>query len=455
MADTQDDIRYTVVVLSVPDSAARDSVARSLSQIARNLTQEQIAQKLDALPWTLTRSATRKTASTITDMLRSLGAEIKVIPPLPEKDTDLAATTQILPGTDLVSESQTIAATQYMPVPPELSETAGTTLTETDTIDTVTVAQSRAFSLEPLSLTGMLDRTFHICRRHFWKLFAIIGLPWLAMLGIIALGAAAFGIFSAFLLPMADGRGSSEAIASGALLLAPVGVVVGLFLFALFYMAQGALIHAVSSVYLGEPVRIKRAFGFVLSRLFKFIVTLILMAIVAMVLFVIPIVIAGVLYAVAASFTSTGWWSAVLWPFLAVPPLYAIPKLLLFDKAVIVEDTAYGAALKRSWELVSGKTDGPWPRTYYMRLIVLLHLYFVIIIGISMLFTPLSQIVILVLPKTGFWPVLSLGISQLLSALGNIVGTLFFTVCMVVFYYDIRIRKEGLDLRMLGNFQSR
>ena len=37
-----------------------------------------------------------------------------------------------------------------------------------------------------------------------------------------------------------------------------------------------------------------------------------------------------------------------------------------------------------------------------------------------------------------------------LSNIGSLIGGIFGSVCLVVFYYDIRSRKEGFDLRMLA-----
>ena len=41
-------------------------------------------------------------------------------------------------------------------------------------------------------------------------------------------------------------------------------------------------------------------------------------------------------------------------------------------------------------------------------------------------------------------------LTQVISNLGGLVAGLFSSVCMVVFYYDIRNRKEGFDLTILA-----
>ena len=45
----------------------------------------------------------------------------------------------------------------------------------------------------PLTLGGILDRTFTICRNHFWKLLAIMIVPWVITVGILAAAAAISG----------------------------------------------------------------------------------------------------------------------------------------------------------------------------------------------------------------------------------------------------------------------
>jgi hypothetical protein len=65
---------------------------------------------------------------------------------------------------------------------------------------------------------------------------------------------------------------------------------------------------------------------------------------------------------------------------------------------------------------------------------------------ISLLLEGPGYLVEMVLPQTA-----SQIFTELLSNSSSVVGGLFGSVCTVIFYYDIRSRKEGFDLEMLAH----
>jgi hypothetical protein len=216
---------------------------------------------------------------------------------------------------------------------------------------------------------------------------------------------------------------------------------------AVFYLSQGAVIHAVAGIYSGKAVEVADSYRFVFRKLGRFVLTSALFVLVILLLIVVPFVAGGALYFLFKVLTPSGWWSALLWPFLLIPAAYAVPKLMLFDKVVIIEDLAYMNALTRSWNLVTGKAESPWPRGYFIRLIILLHLFVLINLGVSLVFEVPGAVVQLLLP--GSIKILGQILGQVLSSAGNLVAGIFGSVCLVVFYFDIRTRKEGFDLQML------
>lgn len=451
MATDSPETLHTIIIIRIKDEAGKARVVEALTRITKGATPEVIQARVNSLPWTLTRRATAKRASQVVKLLERRGAYVKVIPPLPEAPIlQDVAETQILPGAELLSQTQVMSATQFVPIPAEEAETAEQKpgpRPKTGTAPPTPPAsggppEGEVYHIEPLSLGGILDRTFQICRRHFWKLIAIVAVPWLATVVIGALAAAVIGIVGLTLK-------SLQAMSAWILVLIGVTVIpsVVVVLAMVFYLSQGALIHAVSSVYLGREVVVGEAYRFVLNRLGRFFLTSLLFVVAVMAFIFCPIIAGVVLYFVFQQVTSSGWWSAIFWLPLMLVPAYAILKLLLFDKVVIIENVAYVSALKRSWDLMVGKAEGEWPRGYFLRLVILLHLFLLINITIYMLFQAPATLFSLLVSD---WPILANIVSQVLSNLGSLIGGIFGSVCMVVFYYDIRNRKEGFDLKMLA-----
>jgi hypothetical protein len=460
MGEETSEALYTVILTKVQDEEARKKVAETLSRVTTNLPEDKAYKRMASLPWTLTRRATAKNAAQLARVMERLGATVQVSPAPSEATSAESAGAQVAPGAAAHPETQTAASADLSGapgasiVPPSASSPPAEghpslvpqppppPPAEMNVKDSSEPPGGDGFSIEPLSLGGILDRTFQICRRHFWKLFAIVGIPYLVVAGlvlVVSIGAVVVG----FTL---QGLGD---VPMWVLIAAAVTVIPSIIvaMIAVFYLSQGALIHAVSVAYLGRDVRVGDAYRFVLARLLKFVLTSILLAIVVFALFLIAMLFGVVLFFISKEIFPSGWWSAITWLPLALIPIYASIKLVLFDKVVIIEDIAYGNALKRSWELLTGKADGEWPRGYFLRLIILLFLFALISITIALVFQMPASIIAALMPKS--W-IVGPVVQQLLSNIGAIIGGIFGGVCLVVFYYDIRNRKEGFDLKMLA-----
>ena len=441
----ENDTPRTVTITAVKDEAAKRAIAESLSRITTGHPPvERVLARLDNLPWRLTRSAGVSSAKKLVNILEGLGASVQITPPLPA---------------DAVSDSKQTSAvsrtTPTPPMPPENRQTQPRVAAPPQAFSREERAarpekdqtvDSGEFLLEPLSLGGILDRTFQICRSHFWKLLAIASIPVLITGGIALVGTLVF-LLAGFTWHTLGGLPQWIMIA-GAVLVIPSLIV---FLVALFYLSQGAMIHAVSFIYLSRNIVVKEAYRFVMGKLGRFVLTSFLFVVVAFGFVTAPMLLGIGAYFAFRLFTS-GWWSAVTWPFLMLIPAYGITKLLLFDKVVIIEDTAYLAALKRSWHLIQGKADRGWPKTYFMRIVVLLHLFVLINLTIAMVFQAPAAVVAAIISEH---VIVAQIFKQLLSTLGSLVGGVFGSVCLVVFYYDLRNRKEGFDLKMLARMDGR
>ncbi len=434
---------YAVTITAVKDGAAKIKIAEQLSQTSKGRPAVgRILAKLEELPWTLARNLNGNAAMRLRIRLERIGASVEIVPPIHVGDLPTVAELPESISRGARLPQKPLQGRPPSPSVPGMAETPGGSgeALRAPTSE----ATTGGFTLQPLSLGGILDRTFQICRGNFWKLLAIAAIPALISGGMTLIGALAVAIVG---LTWQSLQGLSPWILIvGAVLLIPSIVLV---LIGLIYLSQGALIHAISFIYLGREVRVREAYRFVLARLGRFVLTSFLMALAAMGFVFVPIFLGAIFYFVFSLLIS-GWKLIVLMVFaslfLLVIPLYGIAKLLLFDKVVIIENKAYITALKRSWDLISGKADDGWPRSFFIRLVVLLHVSFFIILTIYVLFQTPGALLSMLLSE---WRLPVNILSQLLTTIGNVVGTLFGSVCLVVFYYDLRIRKEAFDLNMM------
>ena len=460
MGEETSEALYTVVLTKVRDEEARKKVAETLSRVTTNLPVDKAFKRMELLPWTLTRRATAKNAEQLARVMERLGATVQVSPSPSEAKSTEPVGTQVVPGAAVLPETRTAVSDDLSGtpgdsiVPPSASsqqaegqpspppQPSSPPPPELNMKDSSEPPGGDGFSIEPLSLGGILDRTFQICRRHFWKLLAIVGIPYLVVAGLVLIVSIVVVIVGFTVQSLGD-LPIWVLIAAGVTVIPSIIVAI----IAVFYLSQGALIYAVSVVHLGRDIRVGDAYRFVLARLVKFVLTSVLLVIVTFAAILIAVLFGVVLFFISREVFSSGWWSAITWLPLSLIPFYASIKLLLFDKVVIIEDIAYTNALKRSWDLLTGKADGEWPRGYFLRLIILLFLFALISVTIALVFQMPASIIAALMPQS--WIVGSV-VQQLLSNIGAVIGGIFGGVCLVVFYYDIRSRKEGFDLKMLA-----
>jgi len=263
-----------------------------------------------------------------------------------------------------------------------------------------TLASSAPLRLRPLEIGDLLDETFRMYRRHF-ILFAgisvILAIPSAALLGVI------FGWFSTVI-------DQTTGAADLWLFLAAAGAtaLVNLLIIPFTY---GAVIFAACESAIGRPVTAGSVFRGVSRRYFPllgywtlFFITLGL----AVLLCVAPVAL---------------WlWVFVGW--IAVTP------------AMFVENIGLGTAMGRSWNLVKGR----WWRTFLILFLMYIVWY---VAGIALgAFIQLAQFVLLMVLS----PVIATGVavaaSQLISAVLNPV----MQILIVLIYFDLRVRREALDL---------
>ena len=271
--------------------------------------------------------------------------------------------------------------------------------------------------LRPMDLGEILDRTFRLYRAHFMTFFLIM----LAVQAISFLGSLTW---QASLAPLQPSPGT-------ALHLPGVSFFVALFFSTIvtFLAAQagiGTLTTAVSSIYLGEPIGIGEALRRVRPSLGRLLGTTLLTSL---------IIVLGMVACV-------------------VPGFYFLLSYLLVSQVVVIEGLGPQAAMRRSSELMRKKSDKGLFRNNIMKASVILIIVFVLAAAAGMIVgLPFGIAQILTADRTH--PPSLLGPMHLLqSTLTMIVQAgvaPIGTIAMILFYYDIRIRKEGFDLQMLAS----
>ena len=241
-------------------------------------------------------------------------------------------------------------------------------------------------------------------RRHFF-LFAgisvIVSIPSAALSG--------YGYYSLFSgLLTQTGSGSPDiATLERTLATFGIGALVNL-LFVPFY--YGAVTYAACESALGHPVTPGGVFMAVLRRYFHLLGYWLLIGLMILLFCVLP-----------------------LWVWIWVGWVVVMPVMF-------VENVGVGAAMGRSWRLVQGR----WWRTF---LIVFLMFIVVYVVRLALsAFVALGQALLQIVVSTAvvFW--ISGATTVIVDSLVNPV----IQIAVVLIYFDLRVRREGLDLFQLA-----
>ena len=259
--------------------------------------------------------------------------------------------------------------------------------------------------LRPLEIGDVLDETFRMYRRHF-ALFAgisvIFSIPLAALSG--------YGYFALFNFAATQATSSNPGDVNSFLAsLSPLaaGVLVNVAVLPLLY---GGVSYAVCQSAIGNPVTLWGALRGAFRRYFQVLFYYLLLGLMVVVFCLFPLWI----------------WISVNW--IAVLPV------------MFVENTGLFAAMGRSWRLVQGR----WWRTFFILLLVFV-LNYVVSLALGA-FLYLGQVLLTILLSPYVALAIYEGAVVLVSALVNPV----LLIAIVLIYFDLRIRKEALDLFQLA-----
>jgi hypothetical protein len=268
--------------------------------------------------------------------------------------------------------------------------------------------------LRPLSMGELLDRTFSLYRRHFALFIGIAAIPHLLVLALqltqLALMPAAARVA---LPPASQFQAASRALSTGGTLgfigLALLGVIVYV---VAYLFSQGGTVFAVSELYLGRTTTIIRSLARVRGELGSLLGVIILNGLVTGFCFIL----------------------------LIIPGIYMACRLCVCVPAALLENLGPRESLERSFRLTKDNAG----RAFLIFLLYVVILYAAILVfNVPFLFAlqtakndPAMQRVWLALTQVG-------------SFVAGVLISPVLTIALALFYFDLRVRKEGFDLQLM------
>lgn len=379
--------KLTIRLLGFQPGASQDELAAALGRLYKGRSQEEIRKALAKVPLTLTRSATEEQARKIRTFLEAKGAVL-----------------EIAYQAVLKAPPSTVGAQG------ELAElrASGSIASVSKPLTWAKDRRSRprvhpGLPLEPMSLKETLARALLLLRENLVLFFILLFLPNLV----------------SFLLSRLVGGVDGAVFPSGSFGgLEITFLAAGILIFiVLFIWAEGALIHAVSEIHLGHEAGLAGSLGALRPKLGALLFTMLLvwfLVIVGGLLLVIP----GVIFAF---------------------------RWLMADKVVVLEGLSGLEAMRKSRELMRFKMgpgfwNRPWIRVSLLGCgvgLVCLGMYLVFLIPGWLLgyFFPGSV--------TDY-------VGEGLELLAETLTAAYGSIALVIYYYDIRVRKENFDHRSMA-----
>ena len=280
----------------------------------------------------------------------------------------------------------------------------------------------------PRQLSELLDELFRLYRRQFSLivgvalLVALPGLVWSLVTGVYRLNSASYAnLFTTTGTSTVAFNSQEFSNLLGSLSLGALGALI------LLPFTLGAVYRAVTDVALGRPATIGVVLRETLARYWPLLGLVGLFFVFALVWSIAELI--GLLLLIV--------------PGLAVfcAAIYFLVRWSLTVAAMMAEDIGPIRGLGRSWNLVKGQ----WWRTFGI-LVVVAILQTVISYALFFLFGLIAAVF-----STGDFQA---ALVQVGSTLLSAVVSPITTIAVVLLYFDLRVRKEGLDLDQLAQQTS-
>ena len=291
------------------------------------------------------------------------------------------------------------------------------------------------FELRPLTLGELLDRAFLLYRRNFWLFAGIMVFPSCLIIPLRFLELRNRDVP----FPWNTASPQPHAFAYTSVYLFVYWIICA--------VAEAATTNAVADKYLGRHLTIREAYGKIRGRFWGAIsvtLSVYIRTLLLMLLFAILGAVAGITLTAALNSGSipANPAAATIAIVLAVAGfalgLLISSRYTLSLSAVLLENIKGRAAIRRSVQLSLGRRG---------QIFIAVLLGVVISYSAAFLFEGPFYLGVAVMGIKGHlpnWMILSISIS---GALGSALASPLLMIAPVLFYYDLRIRKEGFDLQ--------
>lgn len=307
--------------------------------------------------------------------------------------------------------------------------------------------------LRPLSLGELLDRCFTLYRRHFFLFVGIVGLPYLVMLAIQLVQIFVFFPSNPFgagpTVPGQSPFGTPSAGAIVSLVLFYLAMIIAAVI--TYLLAQGGTVFAVSELYLGRPATIRGSFRKMRGKMLSLLGLVILNGLIiggcafaAAVPLLILISLSATLAAGAGPGAAViiGISVFVFFILIIAVVFYLACRLLVAIPAALLEDAGPVTALQRSFALTK-KNAG---RAF---MVLLISVAITGAIVSVLVIPPYIGMIASMISKHYDTMRLWLALVQSGVYLGEALAGPILIIATSVFYFDLRVRKEALDLQMM------
>jgi hypothetical protein len=412
--------KFIVRLVGLKPGASRETLVQALQRLSKGKSAEEIGKALERLPLVLSRSVTEDKAKEIKLFLESQGAILKIT----YSASAIMAPPKERRRLDIAPARPTPEAGEGAP--------AGVERRAKPRVHT-------GIQMKPMGVGEILDRSFRLLRQCFWLFFIIIFIP-----------QAVFFVVNFGLQPLHSGDITLHRSLSMWAGFGISALLAGLIFLVLQFWAQGALIHAVSETYLGHGPSVRMSYGAMRNRLGRLIGTMILWSILV---FGIPALFGMIAAFVVPGLAMMGLGGLFTGFIVLVAVILAVwifttlfLNWILADKVVVLEELGWMKALRRSKELMKGRTEPGFWKSIKTKASLIVLVGVIIGIGIHFLFQLPGVLLGIVFPGG----IITMAIQGVLNSAAASLGTVYAAIAMILFYYDIRVRKEGFDLKMMA-----